>query len=77
MTPEQFAALKKGDIVRHKLASEAMTVKKNCGQHGVLVERWARMTNPDEWLLIGDDGHPRPEPRQGGIIAKGLGIIGE
>lgn len=65
MTPETFANLKRGAVIRHKLSAHAMTVQSNDGEHGVLVTRWTRATNPDEWLLIGDDGHAvydEPEP---------------
>jgi len=64
MTPERFAALKKGDVVRHKLSAHAMTVEQNQGEHGLWLIRHSRATNPDEWLLIGADGHPLPEDKQ-------------
>ncbi|WP_295042151.1 hypothetical protein [uncultured Paracoccus sp.] len=66
MTPAQFAALKKGDVVRHKLSSQAMTVEENQGEHGCWLIRHSRATNPDEWLLIGDDGYPLPEANAAG-----------
>ena len=60
MTPENFAKLKKGDTVRHKLSANAMTVE--YPKEGVMVGhglvRRTLATNPAEWLLIGDDGHP-------------------
>ena len=61
MTPDQFAALKKGDVVRRKLSAHAMTVEENQGEHGLWLIRHSRATNPVEWLLIGDDGYPVPE----------------
>lgn len=64
MTPEQFAGLNKGDTVRHKLGAEAMTVEfpKEGRMTGHGLVRRTQATNPDEWLLIGDDGHPVLEP---------------
>lgn len=63
MTAEQFAALKKGDTIRHRCAAEAMTVEipKEGLSKGHMLVRRTIATNPDEWLLIGDDGHPLPE----------------
>ena len=61
MTPKQFAALKKGDTVRHKCAAEAMTVTDVLPTGGVMVVRYSTATNPNEWWLIGDAGFPVAE----------------
>lgn len=58
MTPEQFAGLRVGQTVRHRCAAEAMTVESNDAESGVLLSRRIRAHNPQEWLLIGDDGQP-------------------
>lgn len=61
MTPKQFAALKKGDTVRHRCAAEAMIVTEVLPTGAVIVARHSTATNPNEWLLIGDAGWPLPE----------------
>lgn len=55
MTDAEFAALEPGQIIRHKLAAEAMTVEAVEPALGIVwVVRRGRATNPDEWLLIED-----------------------
>ena len=56
MKAETFANLKKGDVIRHKQAANAMTVVEIVGPDVILV-RHTTASNPSEWLLIGDDGH--------------------
>lgn len=55
MTPEQFKALKPGDLVRHKASPEAMIVHANYGDR-VTAVRTSDLTNPNEWDQVRPDG---------------------
>ena len=61
MTPDQFKNLKPGDTVRHKAAAEAMVVVEALANGCFLALRTTTLSNPREWLLIGDDGRPVSE----------------
>jgi len=51
MTPKQFKALQRGDIVRNVGASESYVVTGNYGGR-ITAVRSVDMTNPREWDLI-------------------------
>ena len=55
MTEEQFAALKPGDLVRHKSSARALIVHANFGRR-VTAVRIADLTNPSEWDQVNPDG---------------------
>ena len=51
MTPEQFANLERGDIIRHTASpGRSWLVSANYGTHVVLVDT-RNAQNPDEWEL--------------------------
>lgn len=56
MTPKQFEDLKPGQLIRHKLAAQAMTVVGPCREGGYTARRYTRVTNPDEWDVVGAGG---------------------
>lgn len=58
MTKEEFTGLTCGDIVRHKVESEAIVVHNNYGSH-VEAVRTFHLTNPDEWDLMFKAEHMR------------------
>lgn len=51
MTRHEFDNLQRGDIVRHKLSSEAYVVTANYPGR-VTVVRTSEITTPDEWNLF-------------------------
>jgi NMD protein affecting ribosome stability and mRNA decay len=55
MTPEQFAELRPGDLVRHKGSSSALIVHANYGAR-VTAVRTADLTNPAEWDRVDECG---------------------
>lgn len=55
MTREQFEALQPGDLVRHKIGSEALIVHANYGGR-ITAVRTADLTNPAEWDVVGPGG---------------------
>ncbi len=59
MTPEQFTALERGDIVRGALDSRSWLVAANYGDHVVLVDS-RHASNPDEWELVLKAAHVEP-----------------
>lgn len=51
MNEGDFKNLSAGDIVRHKMSSEAAIVHANYGSH-IIAVRTFHLTNPQEWDLI-------------------------
>ena len=55
MTRLQFEELEAGDLVRHKLGSEAYIVHANYGSR-ITAVRTADLINPDEWDQVTKGG---------------------
>lgn len=56
MTPEQFAGLERGDIIRHKGNADGWLVSGRWGDALVLL-RHTMATNPEEWDLATKSVH--------------------
>ena len=52
MTGDEWKSLSEGDLIRHKMASEAYTVMGNYHRYGVLLARNTLAHNPREWDLV-------------------------
>lgn len=61
MTPEQFAALERGDIVRNSWQARSWIVAANNGDHVALVD-YRHASNPAEWELALKAAHVAPGP---------------
>jgi hypothetical protein len=57
MTHEEFAHLKRGDLVRGKWSGVAYIVTSHYGSH-VTAVRTVDLTNPAEWDLVSHAPHP-------------------
>ena len=71
MSPEQFAALERGDIVRNSRQARSWLVAANNGDHVALVD-YRHASNPDEWELVLKAGHVDPGRCPEAIIAPEL-----
>lgn len=52
MTEEEFAELREGDMVRHKLGGNAFIVSDSHGPKEKTIVRTETIFNPREWLLV-------------------------
>lgn len=73
MTPEQFKALKTGDLVRGRFSGFAFVVTQNHGDR-VTAVRTQDLANSDEWDLVDRDGqvvidHAAEQPARGEAVA--------
>ena len=59
MTPDQFAALERGDIVRNGRQARSWLVAANNGDHVALID-YRHASNPEEWELVLKAAHVEP-----------------